>query len=158
MLLSAGLALSGCGAIIDQFQAPSSSSPPAQSSSGPSQSPQPSSGGEATRTPPPRPTPHPQPTPQPPPSPPSIANPSELSGLDESAVTALLGPPADSRAQGSGRLLAWKSPQCTFDVILFMDVTDGAWRVLSWDMDTSATGTAHTPTVAACYGSVKGGR
>lgn len=70
-------------------------------------------------------------------------------------MIALLGASSDSRAQGTGRVLAWRSPQCTFDVILFMDVTDGAWRVLSWDMD---NGPPRAASVSACYESIKAGR
>lgn len=148
--LAVCLMLSGCGALMDQFNAPPSPAPsPAPPS--PTPTPHPPVPTEPVKRPAPRPAP--TSNPEPPLAP--TSNPGELSGLSDSAVIALLGPTFGNKDQGTARVLAWKSSICTFDVIFFMNVKDGSWRVLSWDMD---KGSGTQPSLSTCYQSIKESR
>jgi hypothetical protein len=104
--------------------------------------------------------PHPSPAaatrpvvPPPPPRPatqsakPTPSSPDELVGLSEDGVRKLLGGPVEARADGAARILAYRAGACALDVILFMDVTQGELRVLSYDLK--------SPAAHGCYASLR---
>ena len=136
--LCATFMVAGCGAVLDQFSAPPSSTSPSAAQPAPPDSPHKPPVSQPVK---------PQPAK---PAPPELS-PTELSGRDEASVLTLLGPATATRLQGSARVLVWKTATCTFDVILFADVKDGSWRVLSWDTEGS------TP-IPACYEMLRGNR
>jgi len=66
-------------------------------------------------------------------------SPEELVGLDESGVRKLLGAPAEMRTDGAARILSYRSVTCTLDVLLFMDLKAGDFKVASYEWDNSGS-------------------
>jgi len=66
-------------------------------------------------------------------------SPEELIGLDESGVRKLLGAPAEIETNGAARILSYRSATCTLDVLFFMDMRAGDFRVASYEWDSSGS-------------------
>ena len=98
--------------------------------------------------------PEPKPVDPKPVEPKPVADPALLNGLEEDAVTKMLGPPDSTQLKGTGKILVWHSDLCSFDILMFQDVKTGTWRTLGWQVE-DGSGTLSTP---LCFGSIKGSR
>jgi hypothetical protein len=127
LVLAVSLGMGGCTAPPDQ---PPPAVPPVL------EAPAPVNNG-IPMPPPPKPPPPKPPAPKPLPKP--ANGPDELIGLDQDAVSKLLGDPADVSTEGGARILTFRSQECVLDVIFFLDVKTGVDRVLSFDLPSSAS-------------------
>lgn len=148
IVLTVGLALEGCLPTADAGFPPPGAVQPAAPLAGdriiPPPPPKPPI--PAAKPAPLRPGPKPAPQPQPAAAPP---NPDELVGLDEADLRKLLGSPAEIRNEGAARILSYRAPDCTLDVIMFLDVKTAILRVLSYDLAAIGPKGADSK---ACYG------
>jgi hypothetical protein len=99
------------------------------------------------------PTPARPPPPKPATRPPG--NPNELVGLDEQAVRRLLGAPAAIANDGAARVLTYRADGCELEVFLFLDVSAGNLRVLSYQLH---AGRSRATQTKACYDDLRSGR
>jgi hypothetical protein len=92
----------------------------------------------ATPAPPSRPAVRPAPAPAPPPAvkprPAPAVTPESLKGLDESAASALLGPPARRDERPPARIWTYVSPRCRVELAFYPDVAARSFRVLSHEL------------------------
>ena len=82
------------------------------------------------------------------PEPPKLdARPSDLFGLDEAAITALLGPAHYTRNEAPARVLQYAGPACVLDLFLYPDGPDGTMQTVYFEM--RPTGDALVP--SGCF-------
>ena len=82
------------------------------------------------------------------PEPPEIdAAPSDLFGLDEAGITALLGPPHYRRNEPPARVLQYAGRACVLDLFLYPEGPDGAMATVYFEM--RPTGEAPVP--SGCF-------
>ena len=82
------------------------------------------------------PTPSPQPPPVPPAKPPvAQLDPQRLVGLNESAVTDLIGPPQDVRDQPPARVWRYTGNKCAVEVLFYFDLTKQEFRALTYSVE-----------------------
>jgi len=82
------------------------------------------------------------------PEPPEIdARPSDLFGLDEAGITALLGPTHYTRNEAPARVLQYAGRACVLDLFLYPDGPDGTMRTVYFEM--RPTGDAPVP--SGCF-------
>ncbi|MBT6242416.1 MAG: hypothetical protein HOI46_10355 [Rhodospirillaceae bacterium] len=82
------------------------------------------------------------------PEPPEIdATPSDLFGLDEAGIAALLGPPHYARNEPPARVLQYAGLTCVLDLFLYPEGPDGTMATVYFEM--RPTGDA--PTSSGCF-------
>ena len=92
--------------------------------------------GGADKTEEASPTPSPQPPPVPPAKPPvAQLDPQRLVGLNESAVTDLIGPPQDVRDQPPARVWRYAGNKCAVEVLFYFDLTQQEFRALTFSVE-----------------------
>ena len=92
--------------------------------------------GGADKTEEASPTPSPQPPPVPPAKPPvAQLDPQRLVGLNESAVTDLIGPPQDVRDQPPARVWSYTGNKCAVEVLFYFDLTQQEFRALTYSVE-----------------------